>query len=70
MPAGVYSRSSAYSFDVSAGETWVAGYANNTSTGNTEAILWHYVVPEPSSLIALAGGLGMLLGFRRRVSPK
>ena len=28
------------------------------------------VVPEPSSFIALAGGLGMFLGFRRRVSPK
>ena len=66
LPAGVYSSSDARSIDVSFGETWVAGYAHNPSTGQDEAMLWHYVVPEPSSLIALGALLTPLLAFRRR----
>jgi len=70
LPAGTYSHSEADGIDVSAdGETWVTGYAYNTSTQRDEAILWHCTpdpVPEPSSLMALAGGLGSLLVLRRR----
>jgi hypothetical protein len=53
-----YDLSEAYGIDTADGETWVAGYARNSATGNPEAILWHYVVPEPSSLLALLCGLG------------
>lgn len=81
LPAGVYSYSEASAvFDVSSlptlpgmpdlpDEAWIAGYARNIATGQDEGILWHYVadpVPEPSSFIALAGGLVSLLGLRRR----
>jgi len=68
LPAGVYSGSRAESVDVCAGETWVAGWAYNDSTCKYEAMLWHYTaepVPEPSSIVALAGGLISLLGIRR-----
>jgi hypothetical protein len=42
LPAGVYTESSAYGIDVSAGDIWVVGYARNTSTSGLEAMLWHY----------------------------
>ena len=64
LPVGVYSRSYANSIDVSGGEIWVAGSADNN------AMLWHYTpdapVPEPSSLIALGALVTPLLTFRRR----
>jgi len=71
LPAG-YSASDALSIDVFAGETWVTGYARNTSTGENNAMLWHYdgvpapsAVPEPCS-IALCALATPLLAFRRR----
>jgi hypothetical protein len=66
LPSGMYSTSSAMSIDVSAGETWVAGYAHNISTNTDDAVLWHYVVPEPSSLLALLCGVVGSGGLMRR----
>lgn len=44
----------------------IAGYAQ-TASGETHAVYWEQVVPEPSGILCLsAGGLGLLLAFRRR----
>ena len=43
----------------------IAGYADFRSTG-THAVLWEPIIPEPSSLLALGGGLGALGLLRRR----
>ena len=52
LPVGVYSSSEARDIEVSASEIWVVGKATRTSTGNDEAMLWHYEPdPEPFSLI-------------------
>lgn len=56
LPQGVYSSSIARGIYTSGGSTWVVGSAFNLTTGN-EAILWENIVPEPSSLAALALGL-------------
>ena len=43
-----------------------SGYANQLAIDNIQA--FNTTVPEPSSIIALLGGLGSLLAFRRRIA--
>jgi len=54
--------SDARGIEVSGKDIWVAGFASG------EAVLWHNVIPEPSSFLALLGGLAGLTGtlWRRR----
>ena len=47
-------------------DTWVAGSAHNTSLGRDEAFLWHHVVPEPATILALLCGLGGLVWRSRK----
>lgn len=61
-----YSYSVATDIEIVGGDVWISGYARNSITGNDEAILWHNVVPEPSSLLALTTGLLALAGMIRR----
>ena len=65
---GVYSNGSLiYSYIKSGG-----GYANNfinfssTFISGVDNFAVAQVVPEPTSVVSLLGGLGMLLGLRRR----
>ena len=60
-----YVRSFAWGVFTSGVDTWVAGYAHNTSLGRQEALLWHYV-PEPSTIPALLCGLCGLAWRRRK----
>jgi hypothetical protein len=62
-----YYESFATGVSVQGNDIWVAGCATNEGTNKYEAVVWHQVVPEPSSLIALAGGLGVLGFLRRRL---
>ncbi|MCX5643749.1 MAG: hypothetical protein NTZ17_03550 [Phycisphaerae bacterium] len=55
LPAG-YTESRAYGIDVSAGEIWVAGHADD------EAMLWHYT-PEPAPVPALVEQIQQILEF-------
>ena len=64
LPAG-YRNSEAQAIYTSAGETWVVGYAG-TLAGDHNAVMWHYVVPEPSSLFALGCGLLSLAALARQ----
>ena len=66
LPAGTYNNSCAYGIYASGGGIWVVGAATNTATGQQDAILWENVVPEPSSLLALAFGLLPLAGAAAR----
>lgn len=43
---------------------WIVGYIGHNNVG-AEAVLWQ-PVPEPSCLLALAGGLGCMMATRRR----
>ena len=61
-----YTTSWAWGVDVSGNDIWVAGFALNGERGYNEAMLWHNVIPEPSSLLALLGGLAGLTGPLRR----
>lgn len=66
LPSG-YSYSEARGIDVSGNDIWVVGWAYNSTLSRNEAVLWHYVIPEPSSLLALAFGLpGLAFALRRR----
>lgn len=58
-----YSKSYASAIEVSGNDVWVAGYAFVTATGRVEAVMWHNVIPEPSSLLALGSGLIVLGGL-------
>ncbi len=68
-----YSSSRANGIEVVNGEIRVVGNARNSIGGDTEAVMWHYeTVPEPSSLIALCGGLLALARLTcrtRRTAP-
>ena len=68
LPPGVYGHCRATNIAVSGNDMWITGWAMDDSKDYPEAMLWHNVIPEPSSLIALASGLGSLGGvfFRRR----
>ena len=61
-----YVTSRAYAIEVTGSDIWIAGTANNLATGEREAILWHNVVPEPSSILILGSGILALAGFIRR----
>ena len=61
-----YTYSVARGIEVSGNDVWVAGYAMNMAVGREEAILWHNVIPEPSSLLALSAGLLALGGIIRK----
>jgi len=61
-----YGPSSAYAIEVVGDDIWVVGRANNYTTGIQEAILWHNVIPEPSSVLILGSGVLALAGFVRR----
>jgi len=69
LPLGVYLESNAGYIEVSDGQIWVSGYANNTYTGVCDAIVWHYTpdaVPEPSGLLVLGSGMLALAGMIRK----
>lgn len=61
-----YTHSSAQSICVSGDDIWIAGAAYNSATSYNEAVLWHNVIPEPSSLLILGSGLLGLAGLVRR----
>lgn len=64
---GDYTLSCAKGIEVSGEDIWVTGYAYNSPLNGDEAMLWHYVIPDPSSLLALAFGLPVLaFALRRR----
>ncbi len=65
LPSG-YAASRALGIDVVGPDIWVVGWAHNSALNREEAILWHHVVPEPSSLLALVAGVPLLLLRRRR----
>jgi hypothetical protein len=59
-----YSTSVAQSIDVAGDDVWVAGSAYRGEIRH--AVLWHYTVPEPTSLVVFAGIFGMAMVRRRR----
>ena len=64
-----YRISEARGIEVIGSDLWIVGAGVRTSTGGTEAILWHYtpdVVPEPSSFLAMGSGLLALGALIRR----
>jgi len=62
-----YSSSEARSVEVIGSDVWVVGFATDALQSRSEALLWHYsTVPEPSSLLALGGGLLGLLKLKRK----
>ena len=61
-----YAVSYATGIEVSGNDIWVAGYAFDDVRGYNEAVLWHNVIPEPSSFLALVCGLAGLTGTLRR----
>lgn len=60
-----YWLSCAYGVEVTDSDIWVAGYAYNSDAKRNDAILWHNVIPEPSSLLILGSGLLALAGMIR-----
>jgi hypothetical protein len=61
-------QSQATSIDVSAdGETWVAGWAYNSSENRNEAILWHYT-PVPAPIPTLVEQIQEILEFTEKVA--
>ncbi|HUV05908.1 MAG TPA: hypothetical protein VMX94_12465 [Armatimonadota bacterium] len=68
LESGVYQYSEAKGIDVRGNDVWVAGYGWNYTLNRSEALLWHNVIPQPSSLLALVAGLpGLALCLRRRL---
>lgn len=61
-----YTSSQGRDIDVRGDEIWVTGWASDSVSKYTEAVLWHYVVPEPSGFLALGSGLLALGGLSRR----
>lgn len=64
-----YTSSYARGIEVQGNHIWVAGYAYNSTAGRYEAMLWHNVVPEVSSLLTLGSGILSLVGAVRRKRP-
>ena len=63
---GTYSGASAESLSWVGDELWVAGWAYNTAETRTEAMLWTYSIPEPSTItLFLLGGAWLVAKFKR-----
>ena len=50
-----YNWSYAHGIEVTDSDIWIVGSAQNIAAGRYEAVLWHNVIPEPSSLLAVGG---------------
>lgn len=61
-----YDQSFPNDIEVVGADIWIVGMAHNATTNRDEAMVWHSVVPEPGSALALLAGFGGLLAIRLR----
>ncbi len=67
LPSNQFNATNATSVWTTNGVTYIGGYGELKSTGETVALLWQASAPEPASITCVALGVGILLRRRARL---